>query len=145
MSHTIHTTPAFPRTLRGPRGGRHIAPTPCAECVSFTSCRPGACSAPYGCESWVDEDGRRVDVLADLAFADIDPDPRHEGIYIPPVGGQPGRTIYGDFAPDAEDDEPDPDDPNPYQPSAATLQQMSGIFPTETEDPGPLFSGRKSN
>jgi len=116
MSRTIHTTPAFPRTLRGPRGGRHIAPTPCVECVSFASCRPGACSAPYGCESWVDEDGRRVDVLADL-----DPQP-------------------GDLA---ALDEADPEDPN--APSPATLQQMSGIFPTDDPDPGPLSGGRESN
>ena len=26
-------------------------------------------------------------------------DPRREGIYIPPVDGTPGRTIYGDFGP----------------------------------------------
>ena len=61
MSRTNHTTPGFPRTLRGPRGGRQIAPTPCVECVGFASCRPGSCSAPYGCESWVDEDGHRVE------------------------------------------------------------------------------------
>ena len=29
-------------------------------------------------------------------------DPRREGIYIPPVGGQSGRTIYGDFGPDSK-------------------------------------------
>ena len=72
MSRTYQTTPSFPRTLRGPRGGRSVAPTPCAACVSFTSCRPGACSAPYGCESWVDEEGRRVDVLADLDPQPVD-------------------------------------------------------------------------
>ena len=75
MSSTyLHTTPAFPRTLRGPRGGHAIAPTPCSECVAFQTCRPGACSAPFGCDSWVDYDGRRVDIEADearlLALAD---------------------------------------------------------------------------
>ncbi len=69
MSHTHHTTPAFPRTLRGPRGGRQIAPTPCSECVAFASCRPGPCSAPFGCNSWVDHDGRRVDLEAEDAAA----------------------------------------------------------------------------
>lgn len=108
MSRTTHTTPAFPRALRGPRGGRHIAPTPCAACVSFTSCRPGTCSAPFGCESWVDEDGRRVDVLAAL-------------------------------------DTPDPEDPDPYAPSPATLAEISGVFPTDANDPGPLFGGRGSS
>ena len=120
MSRTTRTTPSFPRTLRGPRGGRHIAPTPCVKCVSFESCRPGACSAPYGCESWVDEDGRRVDVLADL-----DPQPVDLAAL----------------------DEPAPEDPNPYQPSSATLSEMSGVFPTDANDPdpGPLFGGRGSN
>lgn len=66
-SRTFHTTPAFPRTLRGPRGGQAIAPTPCSDCVAFQTCRPGACSAPFGCDSWVDLDGRRVDVDADNA------------------------------------------------------------------------------
>jgi hypothetical protein len=74
MSRTYHTTPAFPRSLRGPRGGQIVAPTPCAECVAFAVCRPGDCSAPFGCDSWVDNDGRRVDVEADnarlLALAD---------------------------------------------------------------------------
>ena len=68
MSRTYHhTTPAFPRSLRGPRGAQIVAPTPCAECVAFQTCRPGACSAPFGCDSWVDYDGRRVDVEADQA------------------------------------------------------------------------------
>lgn len=45
----------------GPRGGdRRKMPTECGDCVAFTSCRPGACSQPYGCESWVDHDGRRA-------------------------------------------------------------------------------------
>lgn len=118
MSHTNHDTPSFPRTLRGPRGGHHIAPTPCVECVSFTSCRPGACSAPFGCESWVDEDDHRVDI-----FADLDPQPVDLAAL----------------------DEPDPEDPNPYAPSPATLSEISGVFPTDANDPGPLFRGRESN
>lgn len=67
MSRTHHTTPAFPRSLRGPRGGQIVAPTPCSECVAFAVCRPGTCSSPFGCDSWVDADGRRVDVEADDA------------------------------------------------------------------------------
>ena len=68
MSRTYHhTTPAFPRSLKGPRGGQIIAPTPCADCVAFLTCRPGQCSAPFGCDSWVDFEGRRVDVEADNA------------------------------------------------------------------------------
>src|SRR4030042_1419072 len=68
MSRTTHTTPAFPRELRGPRGGRHRAPHPVA--------------------------------LAPL-------------------------------------DEPAPPDPDPYAPSPATLSEMSGIFPTDTNAPEP--------
>jgi len=105
MSRTNHDTPSFARTLRGPRGGHHTAPTPCVECVSFESCRPGACSAPFGCESWVDESGRRVDLDAPLDLAALD--------------------------------EPDPEDPNPYQPSPATLSEMSGIFPPDDNAPEP--------
>src|SRR5512141_3390809 len=79
MSRTRHTTPAFPRSLRGPRGGQIVAPTPCSECVAFQTCRPGACSAPFGCDSWVDYDGRRVDLEADnarlLASTMTKPDP----------------------------------------------------------------------
>jgi len=127
MSRTIHTTPSFPRTLRGPRGGRHIAPTPCVECVSFTSCRPGACSAPYGCESWVDEDGRRVDVLADLdidpqavdlaALDEPDPEPDWEARHRLPTGllKSHGGILHN----------PDPEDPNPYAPSSATLSETT--------------------
>ena len=117
MSRSIHSTPGFPRALRGPRGGHHRAPTPCVVCVSFASCRPGACSAPYGCESWVDEDGRRVDLDDPLDLAALD--------------------------------EPDPDDPNPYAPSPATVAEISGLpvgdFELKTTDPGPLFGGRESN
>lgn len=48
------------RECAGPRGGRVILPTPCSECVAFRTCRPAAISAPWGCESWVDDDGRRA-------------------------------------------------------------------------------------
>ena len=47
------------RVCVGPRGGRRELPTPCAACVAFASCRPGACSEFWGCESWVDDEGRR--------------------------------------------------------------------------------------
>jgi len=166
MSRTNHTTPSFPRALRGPRGGHHRAPTPCVVCVGFASCRPGACSAPYGCESWVDEDGRRVDILADL-----DPEPIEFGAHRP-------QSLEAE---DCRADHPDPQDPDPYRPSSATLSEMSGIFPTDdpepdggrftfetlgglvkgrcgspdpdepdlhpaiNTDPGPLFGGRESN
>lgn len=147
MSRTNHDTPSFPRTLRGPRGGRHTAPTPCVDCVSFTSCRPGTCSAPFGCESWVDEDGRRVEPEPlDLATLDT-PDPARDRIAaaLPDItaildsntepldADRPGSIAHRLI----ELDDPDPEDPNPYQPSPATLSEISGIFPTDTNDLGP--------
>jgi hypothetical protein len=103
--------------------------------VSFTSCQPGACSAPYGCESWVDEDGRRVDVLADLDPQPVDLDDCGlDGV----VEIEEAETL-------AALDAPDPLDPNPYAPSPATLAEISGIFPTDANDPGPLFGGREPN
>lgn len=83
MSRTNHDTPSFPRELRGPRGGKHRAPTPCAECVSFASCRPGPCSAPFGCESWVDFDGRRVEPEPRIDYDAPDPEPCPECGYSP--------------------------------------------------------------
>jgi|GEM_PF-1635131 len=79
-SRTFHTTPAFSRSLLGPRGGHSIAPTPCSDCVAFQTCRPGACSAPFGCDSWVDLEGRRVDVDADKARLLALPDRIPEGL-----------------------------------------------------------------
>lgn len=164
MSRTIHTTSAFPRALRGPRGGRHVAPTPCAECVSFASCRPGPCSAPFGCESWVDEGGRHVVPDPSLAYDDADdgrPADRTMAAALPDIAAildantepldvdRPGSIAHRLIEtndPGPALDEPDPDDPNPYAPSSATLSQMSGIFPTDDNDadPGPLFRGPAS-
>lgn len=62
-------TPNFKRVLRGPRGGYSQAPTPCADCVAFDCCRPGPVNQPFGCDSWVHPDGRRVDPEADDAQA----------------------------------------------------------------------------
>lgn len=53
------------RECVGPRGARRILPTPCAECVAVVSCRPGECSRPWGCDSWVNESGFRPDPAAD--------------------------------------------------------------------------------
>lgn len=53
------------RVCAGPRGGRVILPTPCSDCVAYRTCRPGAVSEPWGCSSWVDEDGHRPDDKAD--------------------------------------------------------------------------------
>ena len=76
-----------------------------------------------------------------------EPDPRREGIYIPPVGGQLGRTIYGDFGPEAEPflKNPDPE-PEPFRPAAPYRpDRLRGEGPAqaclEMTDAGPLFAG----
>ena len=48
------------RPTVGPRGGSAVQATPCSDCVAYRSCRPGACSEPFGCESWADDQGRRA-------------------------------------------------------------------------------------
>ena len=48
------------RPTVGPRGGRAVQATPCAECVSWRSCRPAPITEPFGCESWVDQSGQRA-------------------------------------------------------------------------------------
>jgi len=75
------------------------------------------------------------------------PDPRREGIYIPPVGGQPGRTVYGDFGPGSEPilKNPDPE-PEPFRPAEAYRPDQSRGEATaqaclELPDSGPLFAG----
>lgn len=60
-------TPNPKRILRGPRGAVTRDATPCAECVAFDCCRPGAINQPFGCDSWADHVGRRVDIEADYA------------------------------------------------------------------------------
>lgn len=49
------------RAVVGPRGGKGTARVSCPSCVSFNLCRPSPLSALFGCESWVDSEGRRVD------------------------------------------------------------------------------------
>jgi len=172
MSRSIHSTPGFPRALRGPRGGRHIAPTPCAECVGFTSCRPGACSAPYGCESWVDEDGRRVDLDNPLDLVGLYPGPDDPDPYAP----SPATLSEMSGISPTDDNAPEPDGGGftfetmgglvkgkcgPADPIAAALPAVAAILDANTDpldadrpgsiahrlielnDPGPLFRGRE--
>ena len=60
-------TPSPKRILRGPRGAVTRDATPCADCVAFDCCRPGPVNQPFGCDSWADHLGRRVDLDADYA------------------------------------------------------------------------------
>lgn len=138
MSRTYHhTTPAFPRTLRGPRGGHAIAPTPCSECVAFQTCRPGACSAPFGCDSWVDYDGRRVDVEADearlLALADARAGRIPEG---------PTPEDWAAMTPQERDTAEGIDalaSMPPPEEDAAALAALEREAPAPAADLGPLF------
>ncbi len=151
-SRTFHTTPAFPRTLRGPRGGQTLAPTPCADCVAFRSCRPGACSAPFGCDSWVDFDGRRVDVDADnarlLALADSRAAAAGED-HADAAGREPGDPAWDpetghDWSAKADDFRgPDPDDdlePAESRPPDPALEALGFDDFTLPADLGPLFA-----
>ena len=42
------------RWTSGPRGSKVYQPTPCSECVAYSTCLPAGISAPFGCEGWVD-------------------------------------------------------------------------------------------
>jgi hypothetical protein len=66
-----------------------IVATPCSECVSWRSCRPGSISEPFGCESWADDQGRRAlpDQLETESFEDPDPEPfRPAAPFVPDLG-----------------------------------------------------------
>lgn len=121
----MRDTPSFPRELRGPRGGRFRAPTPCAECVSFASCRPGPCSAPFGCESWVDLDGRRVEPEPRIDYDDPDAEPCEDCATCPELD-----TCGQDY-----------DDPRPGELDAeATMEKLANaIAKGEAFNPRPLF------
>ena len=69
------------RPTVGPRGGRAVQVTPCSECVSWRSCRPGAISEPFGCESWADQEGRRA--LPDLLEAEPEGPCQMDGLPCP--------------------------------------------------------------
>ena len=133
MSHTYHTTPAFPRSLRGPRGGRFVAPTPCVECVAFKFCKPGAYSAPFGCDSWVDEDGRRVDVEADdarlYALAGLIP----EGLTAEDWAGMTTQERATAEAIDSVAGMPTPEE------DAVALAEVDALESRFEPDAGPLF------
>ena len=52
------------RLVVGPRGGRVVLPVTCATCVAVGYCKPAPCTAPWGCDSWVDLEGHRVVIEA---------------------------------------------------------------------------------
>ena len=44
----------------GPRGGKVRVEVSCPTCVTFDTCRPGACQWRWGCGWWTDESGNRA-------------------------------------------------------------------------------------
>lgn len=124
----------------GPRGGRSFMSTECAECVAFRTCRPGACSAPFGCESWVDDDGRR-------ALPDVVDDGREDRVEevdrldIEPEGPEPSFVGVVGVDPEAGGLElvAFVDPPAAFVPEA--LGDGQGVLPMP--DAGPLFAGLK--
>lgn len=89
------------RECAGPRGGRVILPTPCSECVAYRTCAPGAISEPWGCESWVDDGGRRA--MPELIDREPDRDPTIR------VEVFQGREVEYVRMPDLREPGPDPD------------------------------------
>ena len=127
-------TPNPKRILRGPRRAVTRDATPCANCVAFDCCRPGPVNQPFGCNSWVDHDGRRIDVEAEVAaaLAGFDDVPKgltpEEFAGLTPAEQETARGI------DALVRLPDPDE------DAAVLAEIDALESRfEPDDPGPLF------
>ncbi|MBE3112769.1 MAG: hypothetical protein IMZ46_20035 [Acidobacteria bacterium] len=150
------------RMIVGPRGGRAVQATPCAECVSWRSCRPAAISEPFGCESWADDQGRRA--LPDQLEAEpatpceacqgvpsecgpcgcpeVEVEPEGGGFTFETLGGLvKGRC----GSPASVLSNPDPE-PELFRPAEAYRpDQMRGEGPAQSvlpmPDAGPLFAG----
>lgn len=144
------------RPTVGPRGGRAVQATPCAECVSWRSCRPASISEPFGCESWADQDGRRAlpDELKPEPASPCEPCqgvpsecgpcgcPEVELDPYCPRCGQLFALHNGDGS--CLEDEPDPEPPYrpaaPYRPDPGRGEATAqGVLPMA--DAGPLFAG----
>ena len=135
------------RSCAGPRGGRVILPTPCSECAAYSTCRPGAASQPWGCDSWADTEGHRVDPKADdervLAADQNEPEPErscyecaHYQVDCRDIG-ESSQTCEA-FEPALMEPEPEPE-PEP---------QVVGVeydepFQDREPDLGPLFVGAR--
>jgi len=143
------------RPTVGPRGGRAVQATPCAECVSWRSCRPGACSEPFGCESWADDQGRRAlpdeleaegrpfaedDATYELENPEPEPSPfNHDGPEDNSSRRRGGRVDIDGW----RSYEPEPE---PFRPAAPFVpDQLRGEAPAQSvlpmPDAGPLFAG----
>lgn len=157
------------RMTAGPRGGRAVQATPCSGCVSWRSCRPGAITEPWGCESWVDQDGRRalpdqiepeggaaeyerdrIAAEADLARlrASLPTDPRgfYDGAYFKDPEGDPQPHADPSVRWDLEPFETPEPEPEPFRPAAPYSPDQSRGEATaqaclEMPDAGPLFAG----
>lgn len=135
------------RPTVGPRGGRAVMATPCAECVSWRSCRPAPITEPWGCESWVDQDGRRA--LPDLLEPEpVSPCQACQGMpsECRPCGCpevEVERVLDKISEPFLENPDPEPE---PFRPAAPFVPDQSrGEGPAQAVLPmpeaGPLFAG----
>ena len=150
------------RPTVGPRGGSAVQATPCSDCVAYRSCRPGACSEPFGCESWADDQGRRA--LPD----ELEPEPCDfwstcgrartctfkvpcESPFDPATPCEPCQGVPSECGPCGCPEvepflkNPDPE-PVPYRPTEAYRpDQVRGEGPAQSvlpmADAGPLFAG----
>jgi hypothetical protein len=140
------------RPTVGPRGGRAVQATPCSECVSWRSCRPGAISEPFGCESWADQDGRRalpdqLEPEPEGGAAEYERDRIEAEADVARLCGlsanpQPhaDASVRWDLEPE------DAPEPEPFRPSEAYRpDQLRGEGPAQgalaMADAGPLFAG----
>ena len=125
------------RPTVGPRGGRAVMATPCAECVSWRSCRPAPISEPFGCESWVDDQGRRA--LPDL----LEPEPVSPCEARQGVPSECGPCGCPEVEPVLSNPEPEPEPFRPAEPYRP--DQARGEGPAQSvlpmPDAGPLFAG----
>jgi hypothetical protein len=55
----------------GPRGGKVRADVSCPTCITFDTCRPGACQWRWGCSDWVNINGHRAIIPTIEAEPDI--------------------------------------------------------------------------
>ena len=134
------------RPTVGPRGGSAVQATPCSDCVAYRSCRPAAITEPWGCESWVDQDGRRA--LPDLPESEpvspcepcgcpeVEVEPEGGGFTFETLGGLLKGHVLSNSSPN----------PEPFRPAVPFVPDPSrgegaaqSVLPMP--DAGPLFAG----
>lgn len=122
------------RLVVGSRGGRQELPTPCAACVAAPLQAEGRCYvgerfAAWGCEDWVDDQGRRVGrggAEQGVDRLDVEPEERAPaGVGVAMVDPEAGGPVLVAYV----------DPPAPFVP--AEIEGPQGVLPMP--DAGPLF------